>query len=113
MNKKTQTVGRPPAPYPHPWEHFWEALAVLIADFNGKAMGGQWENRLPMSWLAAEVEAGWRPVRAELLAIDSALCRIETRLVRDGVVQIEAQRDRARSPLWGVPRGGSQGANLY
>ena len=54
MVKKTQTVGKPPKPYPHSWDHFCETLAVLVADFHDKPMGGQWQDRSPAQMACRE-----------------------------------------------------------
>jgi hypothetical protein len=42
MAQKTQTVGRPPQPYPGGWEEFSAVLKKLVAEHNTRPVGGLW-----------------------------------------------------------------------
>jgi hypothetical protein len=101
MKKKTQTVGRPPVPYPHSWERFKSDFAEQLEDFNHKPTGGQWGGRSPMDWFQSKVDAGWRPIRADPLAIDASFCTFDERRVDRGVIKIKGMR----YPVAGVPHG--------
>lgn len=88
MHKKTQTVGKPPAPYPGSWENFCETLATLIKDFNERPVRGQWLGKSPNQWLRDKHEAGWRPIHVDPLILDAAFCDSATRRVSKGCVSI-------------------------
>jgi hypothetical protein len=89
MHKKTQTVGRPPKPYPGSWDEFCTDHAMMVEDFNARPVGGQWGGRSPDEWLREKVQAGWRPIRVDPLALDAAFCKHDTRKARDGRVSID------------------------
>ena len=82
MRKKTQTVGRPPAPYPHSAERFCEDMQLGLADLNHKPMTPKrYEGRSPVQMMEAAAEVGWRPVAVDPLVLDAAFCTFETRKV--------------------------------
>jgi hypothetical protein len=83
MAQKTQTVGRPPAPFPGDWDEFTDALKTLIAEHNSRPVGGLWGGRSPTEWFDDKAAAGWRPTTVDPDALDAAFCdhasRRETR----------------------------------
>jgi hypothetical protein len=92
MAAKTQTVGAPPRPYPGVWTDFCSTLQDLITAHNHRPVGGQWADRSPQDWLQQKVDAGWRPVTVDLLALDAAFSDHDSRRVDRGVVHINGQR---------------------
>ena len=84
MTKKTQTVGKPPAPYPHSLERFVEDIRLGVDDLNAKTMGGQWAGRSPLQMLETAIVDGWRPVLVPAEVIDAAFCDFDQRRVGKG-----------------------------
>ena len=82
MRKKTQTVGRPPAPYPHSEERFAADMRLGMDDLNHKPMKAKrYEGRSPVQMMEAAAAAGWRPVAVDPLVLDAAFCTFDTRKV--------------------------------
>lgn len=104
MNKKTQTVGRPPAPYPGSWEDFCETLRLLLIAFNARPVDGQWKGRSADDWTREKQAAGWRPVSIDPLVLDSAFCERELRKADRGGLRIGGERYR-HDALNQVPHG--------
>jgi hypothetical protein len=95
MNKKTQTVGKPPAPYPHHFERFIAEAEKRIADFESVELrSGPFKGRSPEQIYADHVAAGWRPVSVHPAALSAAFWERRTRLVDKGVVSIDGTRYR-------------------
>ena len=92
MAKKTQTVGRPPRPYPGSWEDFCGALQGLIGAHHNRPVGGQWGGRSPNEWFNEKVAAGWRPARVEPLALDAAFSDHDSRRIDRGVLSVKGER---------------------
>lgn len=92
MAKKIQTVGRPPKPFPGPWEEFEATVSDLTKLYNDRPMGGQWGGRSPFTLLREWIDKGWRPVTVNPLEIDAAFCSRDTRIVDRGIVKIGGQR---------------------
>jgi hypothetical protein len=95
MNKKTQTVGKPPRPYPRTFEDFQHEAALRIRDFEAQPIGsGPFAGRSPLQCYHDHLEKGWQPVSVDLNALDAAFCeRIERRVDR-GSVSIGSNRFR-------------------
>lgn len=92
LDKKTQTVGKPPAPYHGSFEDFVREADYRIADYENDTIGsGAFEGRSPAGWFAAKLEAGWRAVRVDPLALEASFARHETRRVDRGAVSIGGQ----------------------
>lgn len=97
MNKKTQTVGKPPAPYPGSFEEFVDEANERIAIFEHQEIGsGPFKGQSPQGCYAAHVANGWRPVMVDPLALDAAFCKRSTGRVDRGAV-------RFASNLWRHP----------
>jgi hypothetical protein len=79
MAKKTQAVGKPPAPYPGDWDRFCATVLELIQAHNLRPVGGAWAGRSPQAWFSEKVEAGWRPTAVEASALDAAFAEELTR----------------------------------
>lgn len=92
MAKKIQTVGRPPKPFPGPWEEFEATVSDLIKLYNDRPQGGQWGGRSPFTLLGEWIAKGWRPVTVNPLEIDAAFCDRDTRRIDRGVVKIGGKR---------------------
>jgi hypothetical protein len=92
MVKRTQTLGRPPTPYPGTWPTFCQTLLGLIDAHNQRPVGGQWRNRSPDDWFREKLSAGWKSVQVDDLALDSAFCDRDARRVDRGVVRINGER---------------------
>ncbi|HEY8572731.1 hypothetical protein [Phenylobacterium sp.] len=92
MAKKTQTVGKPPLPYPGDWDDFCQTLDGLIRAHNHRTVGGARQGRSPEAWLERKVAEGWRPVHVDPLALDAAFADPDSRRVDRGVLKIGGQR---------------------
>jgi hypothetical protein len=92
LAKKTQTLGKPPRPYPGDWEQFCLTLRELIRGHNHRPVGGPWGGRSPEAWLQEKVEAGWRPVQVDACALDAAFADPDSRRVDRGVLKINGRR---------------------
>jgi hypothetical protein len=92
MAKKTQTVGKPPKPYPGDWEAFCATVRDLIHAHNLRPVGGAWAGASPETWFEGKVEAGWRPARVDGLALDAAFADTDSRRVDRGVLKIAGKR---------------------
>lgn len=89
MDKKTQNVGKPPKPYHGTFEQFCIEANERIEVFETIAIkSGYFKGRSPADWYVAKVEAGWRPVRVDPLALEAAFARHDTRRVDRGTVSI-------------------------
>jgi hypothetical protein len=92
MAKKTQTVGRPPKPYPGSWDDFCETLQALIAAHHNRPVGGQWRDRSPNDWLREKMAAGWSPAQIDPLSLDASFCDHDSRRVDRGVIKLGGKR---------------------
>lgn len=92
MAKKTQTVGKPPKPFPGTWEEFCATLQDLIGAHNLRPVGGPWAGRSPQDWFQDKVAAGWRPASVDPLALDAAFADQDSRRVDRGVLKINGRR---------------------
>lgn len=92
LAKKTQTVGRPPKPYPGSWDDFCATLQALIAAHHNRPVGGQWRDRSPNDWLREKMDAGWSPAQIEPQALDAAFCDHDSRRVDRGVIKLGGKR---------------------
>jgi hypothetical protein len=92
MAKKTQTVGKPPRPYPGSWEAFCGHVQGLIGAHNLRPVGGAWAGASPQDWFRGKVDAGWRPAVVDGLALDAAFADSDSRRVDRGVLKINGQR---------------------
>ncbi|WP_242414712.1 hypothetical protein [Sphingomonas panni] len=89
MDKKTQNVGKPPKPYPGTFEQFCIEANERIDMFETyRIKSGYFAKRSPSEWFAAKLDAGWRPVRVNPLALEAAFARHDTRRVDRGAVKI-------------------------
>lgn len=92
MAKKTQTVGKPPHPYPGDWCEFCRTLAGLIHAHNHRPVGGGRGGRSPQDWLAQKSAEGWRPAQVDAVALDAAFADSDSRRVDRGVLKIGGKR---------------------
>ena len=90
MNKKTQTVGKPPAPYPGTFEEFVIEANERIDVFEHREIGsGPFKGMTPQGCYAQHVANGWRPIRVDALALDAAFCKRDSRNVDRGAIRID------------------------
>ncbi|MGQ2940590.1 hypothetical protein [Blastomonas fulva] len=94
MNKKTQTVGKPPAPYQGSFDQFvQEALArILDVHHNMPLHSGPFKGQTSADAFARHASAGWRPVMVDPLALDASFCTMDSRKVDRGFVSIDGNR---------------------
>lgn len=89
MNKKTQTVGKPPKPYPGTFEEFAKEAIERIAVYEHDPIGsGPFKGRSPQEVYADHVAAGWRPVSVNTNALDASFCKRDTRRIDRGTIRI-------------------------
>ncbi|WP_417622176.1 hypothetical protein [Parasphingorhabdus sp.] len=95
MNKKIQTLGKPPKPYSGSFDEFVQEALVRIADFeNWELKSGPFKGVSPTQCYHDHLEKGWRPVSIETLALDAAFGDRITRRVDRGSVSIKGERFR-------------------
>ena len=92
LAKKTQTLGRPPAPYPGDWDEFCAMLTGLVAAHNRRPVGGRWGNRSPQEWLDQKIADGWRRTLVDPESLDASFADQDSRRVDRGVVKVRGQR---------------------
>lgn len=92
LAKKTQTVGRPPKPYPGDWAEFCGAVQSLIAAYHLRPVGGLWGDRSPQDWLRTKIDEGWRVVAADTADLDAAFSDQDSRRLDRGIVKINGVR---------------------
>ena len=92
MATKTQTLGRPPLPYPGDWEDFCRTLNGLIRAHNHRPIGGARKGKSPESWFAQKVKEGWRPASVAPTDLDAAFANQDSRRVDRGVLKIGGKR---------------------
>jgi hypothetical protein len=92
MAQKTQTVGKPPLPYPGDWDDFRQTLAGLVHAQNHRPVGGARQGRSPEEWLRRRANEGWRPVAADPIELDTAFADPDSRRVDRGVLKIGGRR---------------------
>jgi hypothetical protein len=92
MAKKTQAVGKPPAPYPGDWDRFCARVLELIQAHNLRPVGGTRGGRSPQDWFVEKVADGWRPTAVDPSALDAAFADTDCRRVDRGVLKINGQR---------------------
>jgi hypothetical protein len=93
LNKKTQTVGKPPVPYSGSFEAFVVEANERIDVFEHEEIAsGPFKGQSPASAFAGHVANGWRPVMVDPLALDASFCKRDTRRVDRGAVRIDATR---------------------
>lgn len=89
MNKKTQTVGKPPKPYAGSFEQFAQEALERIRVFEHEPIGsGPFKGRSPQQVYAEHVANGWRPVSVNLGALDAAFCKRDSRRIDRGAIRI-------------------------
>lgn len=89
MNKKTQTVGKPPKPYPGTFEEFAKEALERIAVYEHDPIGsGPFKGRSPQQVYADHVAEGWRPVTVNRNALDASFSKRDSRRVDRGTIRI-------------------------
>lgn len=95
MNKKTQTVGKPPAPYPGSFEEFCEEALLRITDFQSwELRSGPFKGKSPRGCYQEHVAAGWRPITVNPDVLDATFSKQKSLIVRQAAVQISGTRYR-------------------
>ncbi|MFD1787742.1 Mu transposase C-terminal domain-containing protein [Sphingomonas floccifaciens] len=89
MNKKTQTVGKPPAPYPGSFSDFVAEAEARIVQFESYPIKtGFFAGRSPADWYSAKLANGWRPVRVDTFALEAAFAKRTDRRVVKGAISL-------------------------
>ena len=95
LNKKTQTVGKPPLPYAGTFDDFVNEAQSRIADFESIALlTGPFKGRSPADIYADHVADGWRPITVHGASLDAAFCQRLSRKVDRGAIAIDGTRYR-------------------
>lgn len=93
LNKKTQTVGKPPKPYSGSFEEFVQEANERIEVFEHEPIGsGPFKGKSPQQCYAEHVAGGWRPVSVDPLVLDQAFSKHDTRRVDRGFLSIAGTR---------------------
>lgn len=104
MLKKTQNVGREPAPYPGSWNAFVADCHGLIDYYHTRKLGGQWGKRSPREILQEKIDAGWRPVKVHPLELDAAFCDRRSYKLSRGALRINGN-GFSHEALFALPHG--------
>ncbi|MFZ4605225.1 MAG: hypothetical protein ACOYM5_03110 [Caulobacter sp.] len=92
MRKKTQTVGKPPTPWPGTWESFCHTISVMLVAFNDRPYRRRDGKASATERFRAKVTEGWRPTLIDPRLLDAGFCTRETRDVDRGVIKIGGER---------------------
>ena len=93
MNKKTQTLGKPPKPYSGSYDEFVQEANDWIEIFEHQPIrSGPFKGQSPQGCFAKHVENGWRPMMVDTLALDAAFCTRVTRRTDRGTIGIDGVR---------------------
>jgi len=92
LAKKSETLGKPPEPYPGSWDEFCGVLKGLIDAQNLRPVGGLWSNRAPDDWFRQKHADGWRPATVDPLSLDAAFADHDSRRVDRGVIKVRGER---------------------
>jgi hypothetical protein len=94
MNKKTQTNGKPPAPFQGSFDDFVKEANDRILDWhhNMPFRSGPFNGLTANEAFQRHVENGWRPVMVDPVALDASFCTMDSRQVDRGFVSIDGDR---------------------
>lgn len=96
MDKRHQRLGKEAKPYPGTIEDFEREFFVRLKDFESWPIGsGPFKDKSPTQVYHGHVDAGWRPVHVDRLALDCAFAkRLGDRRIDRGAISIDGQRFR-------------------
>lgn len=90
LNKKVETMGRPPKPFPG-IEEFTKAISALVDEYAHWPIGGSRRGQSPTQIFNGCVNAGWRPQIVDPLVLDAAFREIKTARVDRGKLKIKGE----------------------
>jgi hypothetical protein len=91
MRKKTQTHGKPPAPFVGTEAEIARHIQRAVEIANNLPMPAL-DGRSPCEALEDHIRKGWQPTRCDADAFDALICKREMRALRQGVIQVNGQR---------------------
>jgi len=92
LNKKTQTVGKPPAPYPGTFKEFVAEVDIRMDEFETFVIkSGAFKGYSPQGWYKKKVDAGWGPVTISDSALEAAFAKRDKRWVDRGAMSINGK----------------------
>jgi hypothetical protein len=90
--KKTQTLGRPPEPFPGTFQEFCEVVQTLVETFNTWPVGGGRKGRSPENIFTEKLNEGWRPATIDPLTLEAAFRKREYRNIDRGTIKVAGER---------------------
>jgi hypothetical protein len=96
MDKKIHRMGQKAKPYPGSVEQYEAEFFLRLADFHAMPIGsGPFKGKSPMEVYHGHLDAGWRPVRVNPLALDCAFVKqLGSRRIDRGAITIGSERFR-------------------
>lgn len=91
-NKKTQMVGKPPAPYDGTYAQLLTQLEEVATIYNDTPQNGRLDGLSPRQALAQAVEAGWTPTGMDDQTFDFVFCRTTDAMVSQGAFRCLGER---------------------
>jgi len=91
-NKKTQSVGKPPAPYGGTYAQLLTHLEEVAAAYNDTPQAGLLGGLSPRQKLADAVAKGWSATTMDEQTFDFVFCKSETATVSQGAFRCQGQR---------------------
>ncbi len=91
-NKKTQSVGKPPAPYGGTYDQLLTQLKEVETIYNDTPQTGRLRGLSPRQALAQAVEDGWTPTGMDDQTFDFVFCKSTNAVVSQGAFRCQGQR---------------------
>lgn len=104
MRAKTQTVGKPPMPWPGTWESFAHTISAMLIAFNDRPYKRRDGSASPTERFRAKVAEGWRSTLVDPRTLDAGFCTRDTRRIDRGVIKIDGKRFHSEE-LHALPAG--------
>jgi len=91
-NKKTQSVGKPPAPYNGTYSQLLDQLEEVAAMYNDTAQSGLLKGQSPRQALAIHVKSGWAATTMDAQSFDFVFSTRKAPMVSQGGFKCKGQR---------------------
>ncbi|MCF6234210.1 MAG: hypothetical protein L3J36_14095 [Rhodobacteraceae bacterium] len=91
-NKKTQMVGKPPAPYGGTYDQLLTQLEEVAIIYNDTPQTGRLNGLSPRQALAKAVDHGWQPTRMDAQTFDFVFCKSTVAMVSQGAFRCLGER---------------------
>lgn len=92
LRKKSANVGKAPEPFPGTFAELATLIAHAVSYYDVRPQRGSLRGKSPRQVYEAFVDGGWTMTRVEADNLRAAFSTQETRIVRQGAIQVEGQR---------------------